>query len=380
MESSYATWLPCAGLIVLACLIAWLGGSRRSRAWLAVGAAMIGFLALLDVELGVRFWVLRTGEPASLSGLQCLPKELEYPENIGHAFLHFIPNPDNEGANNLGFNDEDFQYEKRGSTVRVACIGGSTTARGYPSLLEDWLFRHKTNRSIQFEVMNFGVSGWTTTHSLVNYALTVSPFQPDYVVIHHAWNEMFLPLADCTRWDYTDQHRPLCFAPPSRLELRVIKTSIAYRWFAQRRYNDDRNPWADKRNRSDEALCRGEDGSPYWGYQHNVTLMTDLARVRDAVAVLTTQPHAAEGTNEGSFVDGANEAMRGLAQQYGDEVLFVDLDATMTHAGEAYFVDALPCSDEGWGAKAEQIGTAILEHFDRTHAADAPEGNLSTDE
>jgi hypothetical protein len=37
--------------------------------------------------------------------------------------------------------------------------------------------------------MNFGHPYWTTNHSVVNFMLNVLDFHPDFVVIHHGWNE-----------------------------------------------------------------------------------------------------------------------------------------------------------------------------------------------
>jgi hypothetical protein len=74
---------------------------------------------------------------------------------------------------------------------RVACLGGSTTEGGnpqgrggsYPPLLEVAL-EERTGRD--FEVLNAGISSWTTNEMLVAWFLTIQDFQPDLVVLHEA--------------------------------------------------------------------------------------------------------------------------------------------------------------------------------------------------
>src|SRR4030095_14123746 len=88
--------------------------------------------------------------------------------------------------NNFGFVGRDFAYAKPPGVIRIAALGASTTADGYPAMLEEYLNALQSNR---FEVMNFGQGYWTSAHVLVNFVLNVIDFAPDYIVIHQAAND-----------------------------------------------------------------------------------------------------------------------------------------------------------------------------------------------
>ena len=183
------------GLWVLSVLVIALGLLVRFGRWKSMGFFFLVFngLLVISIELGSRtiinFW------PS--------PRSIEYARrgNIsyndfqtyrGHPLLQFtgrpfIPNAEKqlfekrENFNNFGFRDHrDFIYEKPLNVIRIATIGGSTTANEYPNLMEGFLNKNFTSSQKQIEVLNFGMPFWTTAHSLVNFVLNVVDFQPDY--------------------------------------------------------------------------------------------------------------------------------------------------------------------------------------------------------
>jgi len=94
-----------------------------------------------------------------------------------HPFLQYTLNPESEGVNSYGFYGPEWTPDKPARTIRVTCLGGSTTADGYPESLGRRLKEKLPDRPI--EVMNFGVSGWSSAHSLVNFNLNVRHVEPD---------------------------------------------------------------------------------------------------------------------------------------------------------------------------------------------------------
>jgi hypothetical protein len=113
---------------------------------------------------------------------------------IGHPFSQCIGNYKNKAVsskyhiNSLGFTDDEFIMEKPKGVIRIAALGGSTTAgyEAWPNQLERLL---NTGSKHQYEVMNFGIEGYNTAHSIVNLALHVMDFQPDIVSLHDCYNE-----------------------------------------------------------------------------------------------------------------------------------------------------------------------------------------------
>ena len=95
--------------------------------------------------------------------------------------------------NSLGFRTHEFLEKKPPATVRVICVGGSTTVQGqtnsetYPAILERNLRRLRPSCSL--EVLNFGISGTDSTRWIADSA-TLFRFEPDVVVQYDAVNDI----------------------------------------------------------------------------------------------------------------------------------------------------------------------------------------------
>ena len=87
-----------------------------------------------------------------------------------------------------------YDMEKDTSTIRILCLGGSTTRfvnadslDRYPSILQQIL--DKENK--KYEVLNAGMDWYTSKHSLINYAAYCRNYQADIVVVMHAINDVY---------------------------------------------------------------------------------------------------------------------------------------------------------------------------------------------
>jgi hypothetical protein len=95
--------------------------------------------------------------------------------------------------NSRGFRTPEFTEEKPQKTVRVICIGGSTTVEGetndqtYPAILGKRL--QATYPSYHIEVLNFGISGLRSEH-WVNHAEELFRYEPDVVVQYEGVNDL----------------------------------------------------------------------------------------------------------------------------------------------------------------------------------------------
>lgn len=305
-----------------------------------------------------------------------------YPDHAayqGHPFLAFTGRPaaalhGNEaiGAlspfNNYGFVGDDFHPEKQEGTIRIACLGGSTTASGYPAIMETWMNESKTADVPEIEVLNFGITYWTTAHSMVNYLLNVQDFEPDYVVIHHAWNDEKVrgTPAQEFRGDYSHAFKSFQQAPiPDKYPLRI---SLVYR-LLQDGYGAIA-PWqmlepatTKERERVDPYYDNPAELAPF---KRNLQTIIEMATLRGSKVVLTTQPHS---TNDEmpifwthQAIDQHNTVTRELAATFADELIYVDLDDQMTGKMNEVFKDVGHVNDAGKAYKAAQIGQAILLH------------------
>ncbi len=128
-----------------------------------------------------------------------------------HPYLPFVLNPDFEGHNALGLRGGPAEAKKKPGAHRIVCIGASTTygnladpTDSYPAAIGRLVKDHPGD----WEVLNAGVPGWTSTEILVNFALRVLPLEPDVVVLQPGRNEIFPQAYNGFRSDYTHFRRP----------------------------------------------------------------------------------------------------------------------------------------------------------------------------
>ncbi len=107
---------------------------------------------------------------------------------VNDADLIFLHNPE--------VYPQTFVYEGpsplRAGEVRIACLGGSTTAgyklRGdqmWPAVAE----RELRQKGVDAQVLNAAVAGYGSRQLLVRYRRDVAPLSPSYVVIYEGWNK-----------------------------------------------------------------------------------------------------------------------------------------------------------------------------------------------
>lgn len=382
--------------VALATAGTFLAGSRRGA------GLLLGLLVLLSLELGARAWVVATWSTERRGELERMRRILagEAVEYLAHPFLQYVGNPrfdanlspdrDQPAArpyNRFGFPDDEFHYARSPGSLRVACLGGSTTAGAYPGLLEEWLQAH-VPAGTPVEVLNFGMGGWTSAHSLANYVLNVVDFQPDYVVFHHAHND-FIDAVDARpeqlsalRGDYAHlagRYAGSTGSFATSLEARLAP-SLLYRLARHQAVMPDRLHGAPP---AGLPLAGGgatremvQDGP--WPYRRNVQSLLAVAQAHRQRVVLLTQPHRVGGGPMGTeardrFIQRCNQALAEEAAARPGEVLLVDLVAALPQAPQVRFEDNIHLDFAGEQWKAAQVGAAILADWrPPSPPADAP--------
>jgi hypothetical protein len=95
--------------------------------------------------------------------------------------------------NSRGFRTKEFSERRPAGTIRVICIGGSTTFAGqtndetYPAILEKQLQAAYPSRKI--EVLNFGISGVVSNY-WIKRANELFGYEPDIVVQYEGVNDI----------------------------------------------------------------------------------------------------------------------------------------------------------------------------------------------
>jgi|GEM_PF-1391630 lysophospholipase L1-like esterase len=120
--------------------------------------------------------------------------------NVEDAFLMWAPKPHyqrgNITINSQGIRDKEYTIQKDKNVFRILCLGDSSTfgygvnlEDTYHSLLEDRLNREFGRTGIRFEVINAGVTGYTSSQGLAFYKLKGFKYKPDIVTFYFGINE-----------------------------------------------------------------------------------------------------------------------------------------------------------------------------------------------
>ncbi|MFB3784823.1 MAG: SGNH/GDSL hydrolase family protein [bacterium] len=106
-----------------------------------------------------------------------------------------IPGPVPIATNSFGLRMREISLDKPSDTIRVAVMGDSCTfgwmvreEDAYPRVLERLLNENSTRR---YEVLNFGVPGYTSYHGWQQYRRLVKPFAPDILILAYGFNDSY---------------------------------------------------------------------------------------------------------------------------------------------------------------------------------------------
>jgi hypothetical protein len=117
-------------------------------------------------------------------------------------------------TNRFGFRGPEIELNKPARTIRIACVGASTTVglhsdpHSYPEMLQHWLNRWSSSRGLglTFEVINAGRSGITSRHIAAVVRYEVLPLNVDYV-LYYEGNNSFNPLPVLKYHQREGEHR-----------------------------------------------------------------------------------------------------------------------------------------------------------------------------
>ena len=355
-------------------------------------ALFMSGLLLIFLELAIRLVIV-----VIFSGSKPVIAKLAndtYPEFSvykPHFLLHYLHNPDytliNSGSakrvikidygsgetkpfNSHGFIGPEISSEKPETTVRIICMGGSTTAKGYPKLMEDFLKKVNPDTIVDYEVLNFGVSSFTTAHSAVNFILNVIDLNPDYVVLHHAWNDYLVRNAADFKNDYSHALKP--FQIPPIYDKYPIRVSVIYRMM--KNMISSKPSWAyllPAIMKRDYSELKASAKKMQWSnldelkpYRRNLEAIIDLAIARNIKIVLVTMPHSTDPEVKEAYIaphiDQCNDIMREINEKYSGKIVFFDMDKLMTGKMDSVFNDLGHVNEFGINFKAERIGQVIL--------------------
>ena len=154
-------------------------------------------LMLLVLEIGLRLYFgLAGSRQQKIMYLYSLEDIRALQSNIIHVpYVTYVPDPAYEGHNDLGYRGPEIILPKPEGTFRIVTMGGSTTystgttaEEAYPALLQSILRDEYGYTNI--EVVNGGVSGYTTWEILTDFQFRVLELEPDMLIFYEAVNDL----------------------------------------------------------------------------------------------------------------------------------------------------------------------------------------------
>lgn len=135
--------------------------------------------------------------------------------------------------NEMGFRDDFVDGPKASGTLRILCLGGSTTYgvsvpnndETYPAFLEEYLnSAYRPDRWERVEVYNLGVGGYTSREVLANLRLSGLALDPDVILVQSAINDVAPRFYDDFRCDYSHFRKTMTPITPSLLQRSAYRS------------------------------------------------------------------------------------------------------------------------------------------------------------
>lgn len=291
--------------------------------------------------------------------------------------------------NELGYRGRLFEVKKPEDTIRIVFFGGSQVFDSGASLGADWPHQVESilrSRGLpNIEVINAGTPGHATFDNLGRLYAEIHVFQPDYVILLNAWNDIkyfrgettllrrYLPIGPDVqstdpRFNYQNEiDRLLCESSQVYVKLR----HRYYNW-RLRGGTEGRIP---EKPESESSLQSSEYGLKQ--YKLNWNLFVDCARNIGAVPILMTQPRLVSPNNSESerskiryeYVNLTHDALLGSFQKT-DEIIHevaaekgvVVIEASKELTGKgALFRDHVHLTKQGSQVLAEYVAARMAE-------------------
>jgi lysophospholipase L1-like esterase len=341
---------------------------QRAKLWASLAILVVPPVA---VELGYRV-SLRADERAELASFRdyLLTGRIQSFEE--RAYTNYQRPRASPSSNEFGFQDLAWERARTPGVPRVVCLGSSTTEGGnpaglfgsYPYLLED-ILESRVGRD--FEVLNAGISSWTTAEELASWFLTLSDFAPDVLVLHEAAADLEPRFLANFEPDYSHWRRPLSAQPVGGFERLLVRASDLYLHLERRAGGipDIISLTTDRSAPPDPWMSQGKlDPKTALPFRRNVLQIARAAtgeRCRVVLMTLPTGPAPIVGDFWRYGIAEHNQHLRDLCTEHG----FVLVDAAQAFESRPelarHFLDLVHLDPDGNRAKAECVADALTD-------------------
>jgi lysophospholipase L1-like esterase len=272
---------------------------------------------------------------------------------------------DREPYNSQRFKGPEIGREKPAGVCRIFCYGDSNTdgppSGGWAQLLRERLARRPDGH--RYEVVNAGVTGYSSYQGRLRFARDAPRFRPDVVLVSFGWNDLAPALGAPDR----------SFRPPAAPLLAAQRLLLRYDFFlVARRY------WPRGEAPPQTVGPRVEPAD----YSANLAAFIDTAAAHGGRVALLTRPHrepepalVAQTDNWRRDVPAYNRIVRRLAGEQG--AILIDVQRRFAGRPEL-FVDECHFTPDGQQQMAGLIERQLSRRGLLEGSATGPRGDDSS--
>jgi lysophospholipase L1-like esterase len=388
------------------------GGDERKRTF-AAGLSelrkslLVALVTVIVVFLGLELW-LRLAPPRDWTAERLLAGGPPEARLVGpHPYLTYALTPsfrkDGVSHNSLGYRGPEITAAKPPGTLRILCLGGSSTyGVGASSDLFTWpaqlqLALADAHPATRIEVVNAGVPGYTSYESLIDLELKGVDLAPDIVIVYQGFNDLRAATRAADRVARDNTHyRQRWTAPGSDANgvLAYSRVALLSRWLFTKFQSrvSDLSEYVVVEAHAPQFV-RPVGPVALASYRRNLTQIVAVARAAGARVLLVTEAYG-EATihpDEADVVDGGMSAFaqiaRDLVQRLADpgtalldgrrllprfEGVFAEIDHLSDHGAQVLgALVAEKVSALGWvlGRSGPAAGSPVPPALDRSPGA-----------
>tara|TARA_B100001057_G_scaffold491664_1_gene582395 strand:- start:279 stop:1511 length:1233 start_codon:yes stop_codon:yes gene_type:complete len=305
------------------------------------------------------------------------PAAYNYPLHKGKYKLHKVK------TNNLGFlngenGDKDVSFVKEDNSIRINCIGSSTTMNyllyedkvySYPLELEKQL---KMNSKKNYEVNNCGQGGYNSADIMIRLLLQILDTKPDMIILYQGHADIRSYLSNDFKSDYSHSRYNLSeFYGKLKFNTSIPKMPFSFlnfligHWF----------PYNIGISLVDLIHKKGIDlnANPNHGlktFERNLQLIIDICNAKKIDLILSTYCHILHNKVKHSLLhkkyaeimDKENQIIKELAKK--NKSYFID-NANLVPKDEKYFVDTIHFSHKGMENIAENFANKVKSIYEK---------------
>lgn len=361
---------------------------KISKSWTIVISIYSYFVIFAFGEMVSQLWLRFLANDAHVMRFERIakidPVSLRY---SGHPYLNYYPTPnytdDDCRHNSLGYRGDEFDLTKPDGVYRIVLLGGSTTYSShvtdngstFPALIEQMLNHYSGHENV--EVINAGVSGYTSWETHANFQYRVLELKPDLVVVSLGIEDVACRLTLDYRSDNSGYRRQWS-QPETRwweysCLLRIVTRSLhlsrsklgIWDWMLVEGWDSDEINTTEPEKVAENFQRLAENRSAY--FERNLANLILIAKANGIKVVFATEAVASKADSEGTHyllayhfqtaLEQHAEVMRNFSNS-GDALLFDFANVMPDEPG--YWADHMHVNEDGSVVKAELFTEFIL--------------------